>query len=121
MAVIYDLDNEYGGYIIGDGGEKSTGVLEVKTAAAGTPAIAVSRTVAGSQSVAALRINGSSVASGALISFGGGFISVTSILGIAATGAAIGFSKVLPVSDANGNMYGIPLTSLASLPGAAAF
>jgi hypothetical protein len=121
MAMIYDLDNEYGGYIVGDGGEKSTGTLEVKSGAAGTPALSLSRTVAGSQTVASLMIRGSSVASGALISFGGGFISVTSILGIAATGAALGFSKVLPVADANGNMYGIPLTSLASLTGAAAF
>lgn len=121
MAINYDLASEGGMKVYGDGGEDAVGVAHFKTGAAAIPAVHVSRSVAGSQSVAALTIDGSSLASGALINFGGGFISVTSILGIAATGAAIGFSKVLPVADATGNVYGIPLTSLASLTGAAAF
>ena len=117
----YDLASEGGAKIYGDGGEDAVGVLHVKTGAANIPAVRVGRSIAGSQSVAAITIDGSSLASGALINFGGGFISVTSILGIGATGAALGFSKVLPVADATGNVYGIPLTSLASLTGAAAF
>lgn len=117
----YDLASEGGAKIYGDGGEDAVGVLNVKTAGAAIPAIHVGRSVAGSQTVAALTIDGSSLASGALINFGGGFISVTSILGIGATGAGIAFSKVLPIADATGNIYGIPLTSLASLTGAAAF
>lgn len=117
----YDLASEGGMKVFGDGGEDAAGVAQFKTAAANIPAVLVARTVAGSQSIAALQVAGSSTASGALISFGGGFISVTSILGIGATGAALGFSKVLPVADATGNIYGIPLTSLASLTGAAAF
>lgn len=120
MTIIYDLDNEYGGYIIGDGGEKATGVLEVRSAAAATPGLLVSRSVSGSPTVAALRVAGTSAASAAVIGFGGGFISVTSILGIGATGAGLGFDYVLPV-EVNGVQRGIPLTSLVSLPGAATF
>jgi hypothetical protein len=121
MAIIYDLDNEYGGRIIGDGGEQATaGVLQVTSAAANIPAQTFGRTVAGSTTIAAVRVLGTSAASAAVIGFGGGFISVTSILGTAATGAAIAFDYILPV-ELNGVVRGIPLTSLASLPGAATF
>lgn len=121
MALIHDLDNEYGVRIIGDGGEDpAKGVVNVTTAAAGTPALLVGRTAAGLTSVAHFRVAGTSQASAAVIGFGGGFISVTSILGFAATGAAIAFDYVLPV-EVNGVIRGIPLTSLASLPGAATF
>jgi hypothetical protein len=121
MAIIYDLDNEYGGRIIGDGGEDPVaGVYRVTSAATVVPAVTVGRTVRGSQTIAAFRFSGTSVASAAVVGFGGGMISVTSILGIAATGAGLGFDYVLPV-EINGILRGIPLTSLASLPGAAAF
>lgn len=120
MAVIYDLDNEYGGRIIGDGGEGTDGTLQITSGAAGTPGLLISRSAAGSPTIAPLRLAGTSAASAAVIGFGGGFISVTSILGFAATGAAIAWSKVIPV-ELGGVQYGIPVTSLASLPGAAAF
>jgi hypothetical protein len=120
MPVIYDLSNEYGGRIIGDGAEATTGVVQFTSAATIIPAFFVNKTVNGSPTIAALRVAGTSTASGAVIGFGGGMISVTSILGIAATGAGIGFDYVLPV-EVNGILRGIPLTSLASLPGAAAF
>ena len=120
MAFTHDLDNEYGGRIIGDGGEDPAhGSLHVTTAGA-APAVLVGRTAAGLTSVAPFRIQGTSLASGAVMGFGGGFISVTSILGIGATGAAIAFDYILPV-ELNGVMRGIPLTSLPSIPGAAAF
>jgi hypothetical protein len=120
MAFTHDLDNEYGARIIGDGGEDvAKGVLNVTTAGP-MPAILVGRTAAGLTSVAPLRVAGTSLASGAVLGFGGGFISVTSILGTAATGAGLGFDYVIPV-EVNGVMRGIPLTSLASLPGAATF
>ena len=119
MPVIYDLDNEYGARIIGDGGE-DTNLVEFRSGATAIPALAVTRSVQGSVTVAPLRIAGTSAASAAVLGFGGGFISVTSILGIAATGAGLGFSKVIPVELA-GVMYGIPVTSLASLTGAATF
>ncbi len=78
------------------------------------------KTFSGSPTIGTIRIGHTSTASGAVIGFGGGFISVTSILGTAATGAAIAFDYVLPV-ELNGIVRGIPLTSLLSLPGAAVF
>lgn len=120
MALIHDLDNEYGVRIIGDGGEDvSKGVVHI-TSGGVVPALQVGRTAAGLTSVAPFRIQGTSAASSAVLGFGGGFISVTSILGTAATGAAIAFDYVLPV-ELNGVLRGIPLTSLISLPGAATF
>lgn len=120
MAVIYDLSNEYGGRIIGDGGEAAGGVFQITSAATGIPAVLVNRNLVGSSTIAPLRVAGTSAASAAVLGFGGGFISVTSILGFGATGANIGFDYVLPV-EVNGVVRGIPLTSLASLTGAAAF
>jgi len=121
MALVHDLDNEYGVRIIGDGGEDSTkGVVNITSASSTVPSLLVGKTVAGSSTIASLRVAGTSLASGAVLGFGGGFISVTSILGFAATGANIGFDYVLPV-EVNGVVRGIPLTSLASLPGAATF
>ena len=118
---IYDLDNEYGVRFIGDGGEDSSkGVLNATSAATVTPAVIVGRTVRGGATIAPFVVLGTSVASGAVLGFRGGMISVTSVLGIAATGAGLGFDYVLPV-EVNGVLRGIPLTSLASLPGAAAF
>lgn len=116
MSVIYDLDNEYGGYIIGDGGEKSTGVLEVKSASAAIPSLQVSRTTNGNASQAPFKIAGSSVASGALMGFGGGFISLTSVVltTVANTDYAI------PV-EINGEARYIPVFKAAALVGAAAF
>ena len=117
MAMIYDMDNEYGAYIIGDGGEKSTGTLEVKSGAAGTPAVAVSRTAVGSQSVAPLKIVGSSVASGAAIEFANkSFISITSVVltTVANTDYAI------PVQVGLETRY-IPTFKAAALIGGAAF
>ena len=80
----------------------------------------VSRTVIGSSTIAPLLIAHTSSASAAAIEFGGSFISVTSVLGIGATGAAIAFDYVIPVS-LNGVVRGIPVTSLISLTGAAVF
>ena len=120
MPFIYDIDNEYGARFIGDGGEDpAKGVLNVTTGGV-VPAFVVGRTAAGLTSVAPLRVLGTSLASGAVMGFAGGMISVTSILGIGATGAALGFDYVLPI-EVGGVIRGIPLTSLISLPGAAAF
>lgn len=83
-------------------------------------ALIVGRSVVGATTIAPLHVNHPSAASAVVLSFGGGFISVTSVLGIGATGAALGFDYVLPVT-VNGVVRGIPLTSLASLVGAAAF
>lgn len=120
MSLIHDSDNEYGVRILGDGGEDPTkGVVNITTAGP-FPALLVGKSAVGLTSVAPLRVAGTSQASAAVLGFGGGMISVTSILGIGATGAAIAFDYVLPI-EVNGVIRGIPLTSLASLPGAAAF
>ena len=120
MPLNLDLANEGGAQIIGDGGEATGGVLQITSAATATPGLLIGRTVRGSQTIASLRIAGTSTASAAVLGFAGGMISVTSILGIAATGAAIAFDYVLPV-EVGGVVRGIPLTSLISLPGAATF
>lgn len=91
-----------------------------ESTAATSPALTVGRTVVGGITIAPLRIAHTSAASSAVLGFGGGFISVASILGIGVTGAAIAFDYVLPV-ELNGVMRGIPLTSLASLVTAAVF
>ena len=120
MSIVVDKDNEYGVRIIGDGGEDpTTGPLKV-TSSGAMPAAVFGRTSAGLTSIAILRTAGTSQASAAVLGFGGGFISVSSILGIGATGAGLGFDYVLPI-ELNGVMRGIPLTSLVSLPGAATF
>ncbi len=97
MSLIHDLDNEYGVRVIGDGGEDPKGVVQFTSAATVIPALFVNRTVNGSSTIAPLRVAATSQASTAVLGFGGGFISVTSILGTAATGAGIGFDYVLPI------------------------
>lgn len=92
----------------------------VRSGATTGQALIVGRSVVGATTIAPLHVQHPSAASAVVLSFGGGFISVTSVLGIAATGAGLGFDYVLPVT-VNGVVRGIPLTSLASLPGAAAF
>ena len=102
------------------GGASSAGTVQLRSVGAGVPALLVSRSVVGASTIGTLRVAHNSVASGAVLGFGGGFISVTSILGIGVTGAAIAFDYLLPV-ELNGVVRGIPLTSLISIPGAAAF
>lgn len=116
MALNVDLASEGGVKILGDGGEDVVGVALVRTAAANIPALSVGRSVAGSQSVAALNIEGSSLASGALIKFAGGFISLTSVVltTVANTDYAI------PVQVGLETRY-IPVFKAAALVGGAAF
>ncbi len=118
MPMIYDLSNEYGGKIISDTDNVGEALL-VEGGVAGFPALRVKKTVVGSPTAAPFEIAHTSAASAAVMKFGS-FISVTSILGVAATGAGLGFDYVIPVS-LNGVIRGIPVTSLASLNGAAAF
>lgn len=120
MAMIYDLSNEYGGKIISDSDSPGP-ALTVEGGVQTQPSLLVRKTGIGAVTIAPLRLDNTSAASAAVITFGS-FISVTSILGIAATGAGLGFDKVVPVSTGpDGVMRGIPLVSLASLVGAGAF
>lgn len=114
--MIYDLDNEYGARIIGDGGESSVGTLQVRSGAAATPALYISRAAAGSPTIAPLRIAGTSAASAALIGFGGGFISLTSVI----LTTAAHFDYAVPVEVGNVQRY-IPLVAAGGLVGGAAF
>lgn len=116
MAINYDLAAEGGMKVFGDGGEDSAGVVQFKSAAAGTPALSVGGGVVGTTTVAALRIEGSSAASAALIQFAGGFISLTSIQ----LTTLSPWRYVIPVS-CGAFVGGIPVLSLATLTGAAAF
>lgn len=116
MTMIYDLSNEYGARIIGDGGEDTNGVLQVSTAGAAIPALDVKRTAAGSQTIGLLRIEGSSLASGALMEFKGGFVSVTSIL----LSSAAHVDYVIPIQVGLETRY-IPVWKGTGLVGGAAF
>ena len=114
MALNLDLANEGGAQIIGDGGE-TDGVFQIKTGGS-VPALVVGKTAVGVQTVAALKLNHSSIASGAMIQFGGGFISLTSVIltTVAHTDYAI------PVQVGLETRY-IPVFKAAALIGGAAF
>lgn len=115
--MIYDLDNEYGGRIIGDAGEDSTdGVFKVTSASASIPAMSVGRTIAGTATEAAFQLLGSSIASGAAMGIGGGFVSCTSV--ILTSAAQIDY--VIPV-ELNGVPRYIPVLKAAGVVGGAAF
>lgn len=114
MSLNYDLANEGGAQIIGDGGE-TNGVVQFKTAGA-VPALVIGRTAAGSQTIGMLKITGSSMASGALIEIGGGFISTTSV--VLTTVANTDY--VIPVQIGLETRY-IPVFKAAAVIGAAAF
>lgn len=115
MAIFYDLAAEYGASIITDS-DTAAPALVLKSGVASQAALSVGKTVAGSQTVSALKIEGSSLASGALINFAGGFISCTSVVltSVANTDYAI------PVQVGLETRY-IPTFKAAALVGAAAF
>lgn len=115
MSINYDLAAEGGMKVYGDGGEDSVGVLHVKTAGA-IPAITAGRSAVGSQTVGILRVEGSSMASGALMEFRGGFISVTSV--VLTTVANTDY--VIPVQVGLETRY-IPVFKAAAVIGGAAF
>lgn len=115
MAILYDLAAEYGASIISDS-DTTAPALALKTGVATQPALAVSRTVAGSQTVSALKIEGSSLASGALVNFAGGFISLTSVIFT----SAAHFDYAIPVQVGVETRY-IPVLKGTGLSGSAAF
>lgn len=121
MSINYDYAAEGGAKIIGDGGEDSVGVLYVSTATPTIPGIRsnyvyVARTVAGSQTVAGLQLGGSSLASGALIEFKGGFISCTSVV----LTSVANTDYCIPVQVGLETRY-IPTFKAAAIVGGAAF
>lgn len=99
-----------------DGAATDYPVLDVRSGATTSRALDVGRTVKGTASIAPFRILGQSAASAALMGFGGGFISITSIL----TTSAAHFDYALPV-EVNGEARYIPLIKASGLSGGAAF
>lgn len=121
MSINYDYASEGGAKIIGDGGEDAVGVLFVSTATPSIPSIGtnqlkVARTYAGSQTVAAFQIGGSSLASGALIEFKGGFVSCTSIV----LTSVANTDYCIPIQVGLETRY-IPTFKAAAIVGGAAF
>jgi hypothetical protein len=112
MTMIYDLDNEYGGIIIGDGGE-DVAALKVSGGVANKPAVLVARQTVGNVTVAPLRVAGTSAASAAQIGFRSA-ISLTSV--ILTSVAHIDYAVAVEV---NGEPRYIPLLKKDALVGAA--
>lgn len=100
MAMIYDLDNEYGGRILRDDNTIAS--------------VQVGGTVNGTASVAPLRIQGQSAASAAAL----GFRSAISLTSVIFTSAAH-FDYAIPV-EINGEARYIPVLKAAGLSGTAA-
>jgi hypothetical protein len=115
MSLNYDLASEGGAKIYGDGGEDSVGVLHVKTAGA-VPGVHVSRSAAGSQTIGILTLGGTSMASGAVMEFKGGFISLTSVL----LTSAAHIDYAIPVQVGLETRY-IPVYKASGLVGGATF
>lgn len=115
MAILYDLAAEYGASIITDS-DTAAPALTLKSGVASQAALSVGRSVAGSQTVSALNIEGSSLASGALVNFAGGFVSLTSVIFT----SAAHFDYAIPVQVGLETRY-IPVVKGTGLSGGAAF
>ncbi len=99
-----------------DSSSTTAGAGDFRSSASIGPALVVGRTVNGSPTVGALQFLGTSVASGAILGFKGGFISLTSII----LTTAAHFDYALPV-EVNGVQRYIPLVAATGISGAAAF
>ena len=114
MAYLYNLDATYGASITGD--TTAAPALTVKNGAAANPVISIARNAAGSQTIGLMKLGGSSLASGALMEFGGGFISCTSV--VLTTVANTDYC--IPVQVGLETRY-IPTFKAAAIIGGAAF
>lgn len=115
MSFIYNLDQEGQGYIASDAGSDAS-ALKVNSGVNSQAAVEFGRTVAGSPTIGAVRFNGTSTASAAIMEFRGGFVSCTSIK-LGAGGAA---DYAIPVSI-NGAVRYIPVIAGADIVGGATF
>ena len=88
----------------------------LRSTATTVAAVSFGRSVNGTASIAPVSFLGTSAASGAVMGFGGGFISVTSIL----LTSAAHFDYVIPV-ELNGEARYIPVIKAGGLVGGAAF
>ena len=87
-----------------------------RSTTAGAPAVLIDHTVNSSQTVARLRFAGTSVASGALVEFQGGFISCTSVV----LTSVANTDYCIPVQVGLETRY-IPVFKAAAIVGGAAF
>ncbi len=109
MAMIYDLDNEYGGRIISDA-DSTTPALEISSNASDYPSLQISR-VMGNETCAPLVFANLSQASVPLMDFGNNFISTASI---EAPDFTTGQAQKWIVVRAGAINYGIPLFGLST-------
>ncbi len=120
MAMIYDLDNEYGGRIIADA-DSSNAPLELISNATYVASLKLSR-VMGNQTVAPLVFANLSMASVPLIDFGNNFVSVASIASTTEGIGTVGNAQKFIIVRAGGVNLGIPLFGLSTaLNGAGAY
>ena len=142
MAFIYDLDNEYGGYILGDADSKQAALqvnnnaahpaIGIYSTASGAPilvsaiqtpatfnsgvtdvtAVKIGKSVLGNQTNAPLVFANLSAASVPIIDFGGNFVSTASI-GTGVVGYVGAAQKWIIVRAGNIN-YGMPLFGLST-------
>ena len=109
-----DVDAVGGLGIDADTSSASYAAGDFRSAATTGPAFIIGRTICGSTTIAALKVLHPSTPSGAVMEFGGGFISCTSIDII--TAANVDYA--IPVS-LNGNIRYIPLMGSAAVLGGA--
>ncbi len=97
-------------------GASTVPAVDIRSGATVYPALTIGKTVNSGITQAALKFLGTSVASGAIMEFAGGFISVASI--IFSTGIA---DFAIPVVVGAGKVRYIPLVQGADIVGGAAF
>ena len=88
----------------------------IQSTATTSPAVTFGRTVNGGATIGVVQFAGTSVASGAIMGFKGGFVSCTSIV----LTSVANFDYVLPV-EVNGVVRYIPLVGAAGVIGGATF
>ena len=112
MAMIYDLDNEYGGRIIADS-DSSNSALELTSNATYVASLKLSR-IQGNETVAPLVFANLSQASVPVIDFGNNFVSVASIASTVTGIGVVGNAQKFIIVRAGGVNCGIPLFGLST-------
>ena len=151
MAFIYDLDNEYGGYIIADSDSKQPALqvdnksanpaIAIYSTASGFPlhirtiqtapkfeasatysnALDIGSAIIGNETAAPLAFSNISMASVPVIDFGGNYISSASVGGVKAM-EALGTAEKWVIVRAGNVNYGMPLFGLSTaISGAGAY
>ena len=107
---IYDLDNEYGAVIIGDG-DSVRAPLDISSNATYIEAVKIGRGIIGNETSAPLVFANLSMASVPVIDFGSNFISTASVQ---FSGDVVGNAPKWVIVRAGAVNYGIPLFGLST-------